>query len=40
MDNINDIHIEKMTLDDLESISSILETEFDDFWNYNILKEK
>ena len=36
----NNIEIKKMTLQDLESISSVLETEFDDFWNYNILKSE
>ena len=36
----NNIIIEKMTLEDLDSISSILETEFDNFWNYNILKNE
>ena len=35
-----DIKIEKMTLTDLESIKNILLTDFDDFWNYNILKEE
>lgn len=29
-----------MTCDDLEEIKDILSTEFDDFWNYNILKEE
>lgn len=33
-----DIQITEMTLSDLDSIKSILETDFDDFWNYNILK--
>ena len=32
------INISKMTIDDLNSIKNILETDFDDFWNYNILK--
>ena len=32
--------IDKMTLQDLESIKDILEKEFDDFWNYNILKSE
>lgn len=32
------IQITKMTLSDLDSIESILNTDFDDFWNYNILK--
>ena len=34
------IEILKMELDDLEKISSILTTDFDDFWNYNILKQE
>ena len=29
-----------MTLNDLENIKDILETEFDNFWNYNILKSE
>ena len=29
-----------MSIDDLNSISDILETDFDDFWNYNILKKE
>ena len=32
--------IRKMTIQDLDSISSILESEFDDFWNYNTLKSE
>lgn len=35
-----DIKIEKMNLSDLENIKDILDIEFDDFWNYNILKEE
>ena len=35
-----DIPIFPMTLDDLNKISNILETDFDDFWNYNILKNE
>ena len=35
-----DIKIEKMSLRDLENIKEILTIEFDDFWNYNILKEE
>lgn len=34
------MEISKMTMLDLESISSILESDFDDFWNYNILKSE
>ncbi len=37
MDNIK---IEKMSISDLDNISNILEREFDDFWNYNILKNE
>ena len=32
------MEISKMNLSDLKSISNILESEFDNFWNYNILK--
>ena len=35
-----EIKIEKMTIEDLENISKLLTTEFDDFWNYNILKQE
>lgn len=35
-----EIKIEKMTLNDLENIKNILESEFDNFWNYNILKQE
>ena len=34
---MKDIKIEKMTLSDLDKISGILTTDFDDFWNKNIL---
>lgn len=34
-----DISIEKMTLEYLNNLSSNLTTEFDDFWNFNILYE-
>ena len=37
MDNIE---ISNMTLPDLDSICNILTCEFDDFWNYNILKNE
>lgn len=33
-------NISKMTLSDLESISSVLLCDFDAFWNYNILKSE
>lgn len=35
-----DIKVEKMTLNDLENIQNILISDFDDFWNYNILKDE
>ena len=35
-----DIKIEKMTLTDLDKIKNILTTDFDDFWNYNTLKDE
>lgn len=35
-----DIKVEKMTISDLKNIKDILQTEFDDFWNYNILEEE
>lgn len=34
------IEIKEMHEIDLEKIKDVLETEFDDFWNYNILKEE
>lgn len=34
------INIRKMTISDLENIKNILSSQFDDFWNYNILKEE
>ena len=36
----NKILISKMTIEDLENISSILQSDFDDFWNYNILSNE
>ena len=35
-----DFEIDKMSLEDLISIKDILTTEFDDFWNYEILKSE
>ena len=35
-----DFKIDKMSLEDLISIKDILTTEFDDFWNYEILKSE
>lgn len=37
MDNLE---IRKMSLEDLEEIAPTLETDFDDFWNYNIIKSE
>ena len=37
MDNIL---IESFTIEDLDKIKNSLETDFDDFWNYNILKNE
>lgn len=35
-----EIQITKMTQEDLDIIKDILQTDFDDFWNYNILKKE
>lgn len=35
-----DLKIEKLTLDDLNNIKNILISDFDDFWNYDILEEE
>ncbi len=37
---LKDIDIHEMSLNDLEKIKDILISDFDDFWNYNILKEE
>lgn len=37
---IENIEIEIMTLDDLQSIKDILNSDFDEFWDYNIFKEE
>lgn len=34
------VEIKNMTLENLENIKDVLNSEFDDFWNYNILKEE
>lgn len=34
------VKIKEMTLSDLNSIKDIINSEFDNFWNYNILKEE
>ena len=36
----NEVQITEMSLFDLENIKDILISDFDDFWNYNILKEE
>ena len=36
----NNLIIEKMTTSDLNQIADILETDFDDFWNFEIFKEE
>lgn len=38
--NLNNIIITKMTEEDLNSIKDNLTTEFDDFWNYNVLHQE
>lgn len=34
------MQITKMTLEDLDNISEILASDFDEFWNYNIFKNE
>ena len=34
------LELNNMVVSDLDSISNILETEFDDFWNYEVLKSE
>ena len=34
------LEFEKMTIKDLDNIKDNLESDFDDFWNYNILKSE
>ena len=36
----NNIIIDKMSIDDLDSIKSVLQNEFDEFWNYNVFKDE
>ena len=36
----NNIKISAMSIKDLEEIADILETDFDNFWNYNIFKSE
>ena len=37
---MENVLVEKFTLSDLNLIKNTLETDFDDFWNYNILKKE
>lgn len=37
---IDNIQISNMSIKDLEEIADILETDFDNFWNYNIFKSE
>lgn len=37
---MDSIIVEEMNLDHLDSIKNILESEFDDFWNYNIFQNE
>ena len=34
------LELDNMTVSDLDSISDILESEFDNFWNYNVFKQE
>lgn len=36
----NKIEISVMNMDDLNEIQNILETKFDDFWNYSVFKSE
>ena len=36
----NEIEISVMNISDLKKIQNNLETEFDDFWNYNVFKSE
>ena len=36
----NEIEISVMNMSDLNEIKDILETEFDDFWNYEVFKSE
>lgn len=36
----NNFNISKMVFDDLEIIKPVLENDFDNYWNYNILKDE
>ena len=34
------IEIKNMTIQDLDEIKDVLQEDFDDFWNYNVLKSE
>lgn len=36
----SNIEVTQMSIDDLENIKDVLQSEFDDFWNYNIFKNE
>ena len=40
MNNVENITLSIMTISDLENIKDILISDFDDYWNYNTLKEE
>ena len=40
MNNVENIILSIMTISDLENIKDILISDFDDYWNYNTLKEE
>lgn len=40
MNNVENITLSVMTISDLENIKDILISDFDDYWNYNTLKEE
>lgn len=40
MNNVGNITLSIMTISDLENIKDILISDFDDYWNYNTLKEE
>lgn len=37
---MNNLILSPMTIQDLDTISPILQTDFDEFWNYNIFKSE
>lgn len=38
--NLNNLQIDYMNISDLNKIKDILESDFDNFWNYNIFKSE